>query len=216
MLYYDILYYMILYYTILYYTILYYTTLYYTILLYTILKAVDEFWGLQPDDLVDLERLIELIETPRSSDDERSKLDPAAWGLPFLSEPGGSAARLRGPANDQDQNSIVIDHDGGSKSDTEDPNNEKSDSEDDVCDAPNFDVGEYVICRPADGSDAQFWIGQVIADPKNVAGSRSRDVSLHWLDQTERFTKDRRPHFRLSYTLSNIVKHRGKKGAQKR
>ena len=212
-----------LYYSILYSTILYHTILYYTILSHyiLILKAVHEFWGLTEVDRHDLERLIQLIENPMSGDDERPKLDPAAWGLPFLSEPGG--AQLRGPANDQ--KSIESDPDTSSESDEESksdtevrkvPDIEESNSDSDVCDAPSFDIGGYVICRPADGSDAKFWIGQVIADSKNGAGSRSGDVSIHWLDQTQRFTKDRRPHFRLSYTLSKATTDRRRKGARQR
>lgn len=171
------------------------------------IKAVEDFWGLTEVDRADLERMIKLIENPMpDDDDETSKLDPAAWGLPFLSEPGASApGSLRKPADDQRSGSVINDGDSDSSSDSE--SESKSDS--DVCDAANLDVGEYVICRPAQGAEEQFWIGQVIADPKNRAGSQSGRVSVHWLEQTNRFTKTKRPFFKLAWTITTTSNRRG-------
>lgn len=169
------------------------------------LKAVDDFWGLTDVDRADLERLITLIENPMpgESGDEVSKLDPAAWGFPFLAESGGSASiPLRKPTNDQNS----------SESDT---SSSSESSESDVCDAPNLEVGQYVICRPAEGADEQYWIGQVIADPDNGAGPLSRRVSVHWLEQTNRFTKTKRPFFRLAWTIRTATSNRRQSARQR-
>ena len=174
------------------------------------LKAVDDFWGLTDVDRADLERLIKLIENPMPDDDELSKVDPAAWGSPFLSEPGtrGSASiPLRKTANDQ--NSSEGDSDSSSESES------ASNSDSDACDAAKLDVGEYVICRPAQGADEQFWIAQVIADPQNGAGSKSGRVSVHWLEQTNRFTKNKRPFYKQAWTVTATTPNRRQSARQR-
>ena len=85
--------------------------------------------------------------------------------------------------------------------------------EGDVCDAPSFEAGQYVLCRPgADQGDEPFWIGQVQAHRPGAAEAVDNHAKISWLELTGH-KKDGIPKYRLCY---RSVPGRGRTGVAKK
>ena len=173
--------------------------------------AVDDFWGLSDDDMVDLDQLIGLMENPGADEDEL-KLDHATWGHPFLGESDGSGSLPIPGAKSTPEDSDDSDSSSSSGSDSADSKSNESVS---VVDAPELGVGQFILARPADDEEdpEPFWIGQVVPDAQY--GADSKYVRIHWY-QRRGYAKDKRPIYKQCFQEKITEKRGSSKLAKKR